>query len=391
MALDVDQDSQGYHFSMNGYSQHLSAMAAQAAEGFAAPQSDQKRFEQARQKLVDALEDPTSKMPYEHGMQALSVVTSSGAFSTDDVVRELKSIDVPAFKAYLSELSAKGVRVELLSTGNMNETAARSFSEAFVSHLRIRHVLGKEEATQPQVLEAARGVEVRMPNPIPGDANSATINAYQYGVPDVAQRVRLLLLGKMINSPVYDELRTKQQLGYVVDAAVMPQRQTLQLAVIVQGEKESPDEVDGRIETVLDDFGRSLKNLSSAEFARWKASIRSSIDQDDQNMGQEADRLWDHIADGEECFNRKELALEFLDSFHDAEELANLAKEYAVFRNTPRKISIRLFGNHSLVSKPQPTSALQVLQGDNSTEKLAAYKGQKFFPAAGVCQIHRSV
>jgi secreted Zn-dependent insulinase-like peptidase len=257
-----------------------------------------------------------------------------------------------------------------------------------VKNLGVKRVLAKHQAAKTQALEADTGIEVRVPNPIPNDADSATINAYQYGVPDVSERVRLLMLGKMISNPAYDQLRTKEQLGYVVFALLMPHMQTLEMRVIVQGAKKTPDEVDTRIEAVMDSFGQGLRNLSHAEFTRWKASVRSSIAKTDQNMGEEADRFWAQISSDEACFNRRQMALDYLDSFDSPDELA---KEFTWFREKPKKVSVRLFGDHSLVAQdPQEKLAsLQVIRGDASPEKVAAAKERKFWPDESICQVHR--
>ena len=182
------------------------------------------------------------------------------------------------------------------------------------------------------------------------------------------------MLGKMIPNPAYDELRTKEQLGYVVFATVMPQLEILQLVMIVQGEKKNPDEVDARIESVMDTFSGSIANLTAPDFTRWRASVRSAIAKGDQNMGQEADRFWAQVASGEECFNRRDLELQFLDSYNSS---AELAQGFTHFRQTPKEVSIRLFGNHSLVSKSQPNvSSLQVVVGDSVEQKLLAAQGR---------------
>merc|ERR1719201_2730755 len=194
----------------------------------------------------------------------------------------------------------------------------------------------------------SRPVQVRMQNPIPNDSNNAVVNSYQFGVPDVADRVKLLMLGKMISQPAYDELRTKEQLGYVVFAIMMPHLSTLQLVMIVQGAKKAPDEIDTRIEAVLGNFAKSLHNMSSSEFQSWKASLRSTINKKDENMAQEADRFWAQISSDELCFNRRELALNFLDSFQAPLEVA---AEFEAMRAHPRKVSIRLFGAKTLDSQ----------------------------------------
>merc|ERR1719440_2048428 len=158
--------------------------------------------------------------------------------------------------------------MQMLTTGNVEEEAAKNLSKTLEKTLSTKG-LKKDEAAMSRVLDIKEPLEVRMANPIPGDANNAVVNAYQYGVPDVAQRVKLLMLGKMIGNPVYDTLRTKEQLGYVVFGGLMQHLDVLELRVVVQGAKETPDPVNVRIEAVLDDFAHGLKNLTQPEFLKW--------------------------------------------------------------------------------------------------------------------------
>jgi len=389
----------GYAMELDGYNEHISALVAQVTEGFANPdQHDAKRFEQVKQRIMDDLEDATSKMPYAHAAEALSAISTNSVFGRDELLKSLKATDSSRFAAYLDELKASGVRVQMLATGNLEEATAQDLGETLTKKLAFKKVLKKAEAGRTQALVAdGEHIEVRMKNPIPGDNNSATINMYQYGIPDVSQRVKLLMLGQMIANPVYDELRTKEQLGYVVFGGVMQHVGVLELRVIVQGAKQGPDYVDGRIESVLDSFDQKLKNQTAAEFSRWKASLRSSINREDQNMAQEADRIWAHVDSDELCFNRKQMALDFLDTLKGPEEIA---KEYKVFRQNPKKISVRLFGakdsmnatNNTLTTAKTAKAAESffVVSGDSTSDKAAVAKTRSYYPDDNVCQIHRS-
>jgi secreted Zn-dependent insulinase-like peptidase len=288
-------------------------------------------------------------------------------------------------------------------TGNVDEAGARSLSKTLATGLGGLKVLGKADAAKSRALRASQDIEVRMANPIPKDSNNAVVNAYQFGVPDVADRVKLLMLGKMISQPAYDELRTKEQLGYVVFAVVMPHLSTLELVIIVQGAKKAPDEIDTRIEAVLAKFSQSLRNFSSSQFQNWKASLRSTINKKDENMAQEADRFWSHIASDELCFNRVKLALEFLDSLKKPSEVA---AEFERLRAQPGKVSVRLFGIHSPINQTQAQSrnvslgsinassfatARQTVTvfNDGKAEKKIVEKGQDFWPEDGGCTLHR--
>lgn len=392
---DLRDSSDGYHLSMDGYSEHLAALVSHVAGGIYKPPSDAERFMRAKQKLIVGLEDTTSKMPYEHAMEALSVVSTNSVFSTLEMIAALNQTSLSEFNTYLKDLKSRGLRIQMLVTGNVDALGANKLSKTLAEGLGVSKIIGKAEAAKSQALRVSRDVEVRMTNPIPNDANNAVVNAYQFGVPDVADRVKLLMLGKMISQPAYDELRTKQQLGYVVFAVMMPHLSTLQLVMIVQGAKKAPDDIDGRIETVLSDFAHGLRNLSMKEFHSWKASLRSTIDQKDQNMGGEADRLWGQIVTDELCFDRRKRALEFLNSFEAPSELA---AEFEKMRAQPRKVSVRMFGsaaraaqtqNNSLVSRNGSSLAAVresvVVYNDAAADKQAVAKGESFWPSSSSC------
>merc|ERR1719293_527908 len=111
----------------------------------------------------------------------------------------------------------------------------------------------------------------------------------------------------MISQPTYDTLRTKDQLGYIVFGLVMPHLGILELRLIVQGAKATPDEVDAKMEALLDSFRGSLANMSQPEFSRWKTSLRSTL-------SKEADKFWAQISSDKHCFSQQELALGYLDT-----------------------------------------------------------------------------
>eukprot|EP00927_Polykrikos_kofoidii_P083675 TRINITY_DN8626_c0_g2_i1.p1 TRINITY_DN8626_c0_g2~~TRINITY_DN8626_c0_g2_i1.p1 ORF type:complete len:1023 (+),score=157.64 TRINITY_DN8626_c0_g2_i1:85-3153(+) len=392
---DISESSDGYHVSMSGYDEHLATLVQQLAGSFALKEFDAKIFAQSRQKLLDDLKDATSKMPYQHALETLAAVTSNGIFGRTSVISALESLDKPATLVdYLVKLRSNGLRVQVLATGNVNEATAKQLATRFTKELGLKRALRADEAAALRVFEAKEPIEVRMRSPIPKDPNSATVNVYQYGVADVSERVKVLMLGKMISTPVYETLRTKEQLGYVVFGGVAAQQSILQLQLVVQGSKASPDNVDLRMESVLDTFQQALSNLSTAEFHSWKAALRSALHEDDQNMAEEADRFWEQIATGDECFDRKKLARQYLDTFNAS---AELAVEFDRFRRHPRKISVRLFGTGVAMTSADTSVAIDgkgtalVLGSDSIEDENLAAAQRHFWPAAGVCKVYGKV
>lgn len=395
MNWDLKDTGEGYHLSMDGYSEHLATLASTISGRMAAPDDGgEGRFAQAKQKLLDQLRDTTSQMAYEHAMDALAAVSTSSVFGREDVLMAMKAVTRESLASYLHALRARGLRLQVMTTGSLDEAASLGLARAFAQELGVSKSLPKAEVAESEALKAD-DIEVEMPNPIPGDENSATVNAYQLGVPDVAERVKALMLGKMISQPAYDTLRTKDQLGYIVFGVMMPHLDVLELRLIVQGSKATPEDVDGRMEALLDSFRGDLANMSQAEFSRWKSSLRSTLSREDRNMGQEADRFWAQISTDKHCFRQQELALEFLDSLHSP---ATLLSEFERFRGkSRRKISVRLLGSKlaalqgtGLAANTTQIGAASLLRlrGDGLSAKQAAAVGRGFWPTAGTCEVH---
>mmetsp|Transcript_63689 Transcript_63689/g.136886 ORF Transcript_63689/g.136886 Transcript_63689/m.136886 type:complete len:1047 (+) Transcript_63689:167-3307(+) len=404
--FEVQPLGTGYRLKFDGYNEHLGSLLLEVLRGLMEPNFGPTELARAKRQLRDELADTSRLAPYELAAEALSALTTDNAFARTEVLDELGRIDEGRLRAYLVALRSNGLRMRLLVVGNVEEAAARDLASRAAElvvgpvsesgHRRGR-LLTVAEAVRAHVLAASKPVELRMRNPIPGDANHATLNVYQYGVPDVSERVRMLLLGRMIANPVYDTLRTKKQLGYVVFGFVSEQVSVLELRVLVQGARELPDSVDGDIEAVLEEFGARLRVMPPSEFLVWKASLRSALHIEDQNMAQEADRYWAQIVSDGHCFNRKELALQYLEQLQSVDEVV---ETYEALRRGRRKVSVKLFGAGSdpvaagaalSQSAASTKEAAFLVDGPGAAQKerLTREVGAGVYPAGGICKISK--
>jgi len=397
LSFEVTQADDGYRLNFDGYDQHLGELVLAVLDGLVEPQFEAAEFQQALRKVTEELSDTTRYMPYQLALESLAALTTASVFGREEVLAELGRVNETGLRSYLAALRAGGLRVQLLVVGNVGREAALNLSARVADSVAGARpggrLLGMAEAQKTHVLVAREPVEVRMRNPILGDASHATVNAYQYGVADIAERVRMLLLGKMIENPVYDTLRTKKQLGYVVFGFTVDHSSVLELRVLVQGSKELPDDVDGDIEAVLEDFGNNLRSMPQAEFFKWKESVRSTLHRKDQNMGQEADSLWAQVANDGHCFDRKKLALQYLETLQSVDAVA---RTFDKLRRSRSKVSVKLFGNGTDPAAGAPALGLaggrnlSVLLGlgdvDTQQKQRLVKAGASNYPTGAVCQ-----
>jgi insulysin len=106
----------------------------------------------------------------------------------------------------------------------------------------------------------------------------------------------LLLLSQMLDKAVYSELRTKQQLGYIVQCGVTEANGVRALVFIIQSSVKPPPEVEDRLEAFLRLFRGTLSLLSEDELGTYRDALAAELGDVDQRADGQASRLWGECA-----------------------------------------------------------------------------------------------
>ncbi|CEM19450.1 unnamed protein product [Vitrella brassicaformis CCMP3155] len=144
-----------------------------------------------------------------------------------------------------------GCFVEALVIGNITADEAGELISTFLKELSVEPsapptpVLRKALKLQPDIRQMYRCNGAN-----PDDPNSAICVAIQVGELSVRTSALTDVLANWIGQTFYDDLRTKQQLGYIVASYARIAARSLSLAFLVQS-TYSPDELLARIELFL--------------------------------------------------------------------------------------------------------------------------------------------
>jgi insulysin len=111
---------------------------------------------------------------------------------------------------------------------------------------------------------------------------------------DDDMRAKLLLIGQMTDEPCFNQLRTLEQLGYVVFSGPSFSDTWAGYRILVQSEKDCRY-LEGRIENFLNTFGETMGEMSEEDFEGHKKAIINKRLAKLKNLGQEDSRFWNHI------------------------------------------------------------------------------------------------
>lgn len=131
----------------------------------------------------------------------------------------------------------------------------------------------------------------------------------QIGEDNTKTRCLLYLLEQIISEPLYDTLRTKEQLGYSVHASHRITNGVLGFAVTLQSSSHEAPYLHARVESFLSDFGKKLTSMADEEFVRHLSAIIRHKMQKDYSLFDESERYWGEIVERRYDFNVKRAQL----------------------------------------------------------------------------------
>lgn len=249
-----------------------------------------------------------------------------------------------AFKEFVFKF-LKTLRVKMLIQGNFTKSQAIEVVEIILKNA------SKEKVQVPKVKkevlnEISLGISyLRVKSLLPNDRNSVIKNYYQIGTATIESECLLELLVKIMREPLFNNIRTKEQLAYSVTCAVKKDHDLLGLAITVETqERRNPSKyVDLKVEIFLKDFSALLRAMSDDDFATIKRSIIAQKRSPDTDLECEVNRNWIEIRESKYQFERGDIEARQLELIQKV-DLVNFFVHHLSSDNV-RKLSVQIVAN----------------------------------------------
>lgn len=227
-----------------------------------------------------------------------------------------------------------------LIQGNINQTQAIEVSKKVVSMLKYQP-LAKECFPTVLIKRLNQGdFRVKMANYNPKDNNSMAYKYYQFDKNDINDSVKYHVLQSMMEESAFDELRTKQCLGYDVQLNVTAtyHHYGFYFKVAHQKNKFETQYVFNRMDEFLKQFWENFNDPD--EVNKVKDALIALKASPDDCLGQEFSRNINEILEGRFKFNRLELEIEALKNL-TYDDVKNLKQGFL----NGRAFSVEIIGN----------------------------------------------
>ncbi|KAA8563848.1 hypothetical protein EYC84_011863 [Monilinia fructicola] len=265
-----------WRLAFSGYNDKLPVLLEKVLTTMRDLEVKQDRFEIIKERLTRGLKNWDFQQPYNQVGDYMRWLSSEKGYINEQYLAELPHVTVDDIQQFYPHL-LRQMHIETFVHGNLYKEDALKLADLTESILK------------PRVLPQTQW-------PIdPANVNHCIEYVLTIGDKAVRpQRAKTLLLDQMTHEPAFDQLRTKEQLGYVVFSGCTTTTTTIAYRFIIQSEK-TPQYLEERIDSFLVGFSKTLKSMTDSEFEGHKRSLITKRLEKLKNLDQESNRLWSHI------------------------------------------------------------------------------------------------
>lgn len=292
----VTLDSRGLFIEVAGYNDKLPVLLEQVLQTMLKLEIRNDRFDIVKERLSRGYRNWELQQPYTQVGDYISWLTSEHDFVVDQLHTELPAITVEATREFHKQLISQ-MHIETYVHGNLYKEDALKLTGAIENILKPR-MLSKEQLPIIRSLVFPPGSNYLYKKTLQDPENVNHCIEYYLHIGskgDHKIRAKTQLLDQILSEPTFDQLRTKEQLGYIVYSGLRSCETTYGFRFIIQSER-TPDYLESRIDHFLVQQSAALASLSDAEFEGHKRSVIVKRLEKPKNLDQETGRHWSQIS-----------------------------------------------------------------------------------------------
>lgn len=323
VSFKTEVSAEGYRFKVSGFGDSPARFAAYFAEQLKNFKLSPQRFDAVKEVALRRIASYAQTEAYMLARDRREALSREFQYLPNERAEATKRATLAQVQAFAKSYFAKG-RLEVLVHGNLAPNEAVD-----VTH-KIAKSIGVQAAADAALLKRRHLVVQPGENVLDSGAiegsNSAVSLDYMLPAETPKIRAASMVLAAYFSTPFYSEMRTRQQLGYIVGSSAGASLRERYLTFIIQSSDYGPAELRRRAETFIATLPASMAKISDAEWATLVAGVRANLEQKSKSVSEKADLLfsWAYDFDGE--WGRRQEALAALSALSKADAVELLTQ-----------------------------------------------------------------
>jgi insulysin len=350
LRFGLDASLEGVQLSVDGYDASAGRLLDEVLAGLRDCPLSAERYAALKDRLLRELSAFDRVDAYQTLQESRRRVVREFHYRPDEMLPVARELTLAQVQAFARTLYARG-KIEALSYGNLGAADAVAAARKVAATLRPAPIPASQ-LLRRRLLAMQPGQTVRISETLQVN-NSAFRRELLLGTDTPEMRAATLALAAFVGPLVYTELRTKQQLGYIVFGGAGDESYTQFAYFIVQSGDYGADELESRADPVIRALPAQLEALPDAEWQTIVAGVRAKLLEKDKSISERAGRLFELAYERKADWTRQAATLAALGSLTKQRTAAILASALA-----PKSARTRTFLGFSRDHKPKAPPAV---------------------------------
>ncbi|HAA44525.1 MAG: peptidase, insulinase family [Halomonas sp. 54_146] len=308
-AFSAYPHARGMTLSFSGWRDGQTPLIERALEQLNSAEITDSAFERVRYQLQREWRNAPQASLYGQASRTLGEALLTPQWSTTDLLAASERFE----RSHLEDFRQRFLNdlyVDAMAVGNIDADMAREQARLMRDHLQPR--LTRDAIANLTPLAASDAPSVLHPH---SSRDESLVLRYLQGRDQTPEeQATTAVIAQWLDTPFYQQLRTEQQLGYIVNAGYSPLLEAPGIALVVQSPDVDSDTIAERMEAFLDEASQRLAQLSDEDLAPYRQAVHDQLRQRDTSLPGMANRYWQATALEDVRFDRREqlaeLALE---------------------------------------------------------------------------------
>ena len=349
----IREGYEGIYVNVNGYKESAMRLYELLLDHMTSFSITEKQFNAMKDRTVRDYENFSLTDAHQQTREMSPDILNELKYTWKDALPVARAATLESLMKY-SETLYESTFLEAMVYGDFTEKDAKKVVRLFNEKTKTRHI-SRDNAFDINYLDFSEPETIQYTDEILVN-NSCFFRQYVIGKDSPNTRAVSKIISKALEQPFYTEMRTNQQLGYIVWSYVRNMDETYYLNFLIQSGVYAADELNKRADVFIKQSPEILNELTDDEFQELIESSIDELEKKPMSISERANKLKTLIFDYGANYTRDKETIEALKGLNK-ENVANVLSEL-IDKKTRRMINVLTFAkNHENKSGVKTTFA----------------------------------
>lgn len=298
----------GVTLHLSGFSAKQPLLLATILHRFTHREFTQARFDTIREQLLRNWRNVAEDKPISQLFNQLTGLLQPNNPPYEKLLPALETVTLSELPAFVEQMFSQ-VHIEMLVYGDWPAEQAKALGKQLTDALLTDNNSGTETLRQ---LVSIQGRSTLMRQYDCPHQDSALLVYYQAAHCAPKDIMLSIFANHLMSATFFHDLRTRQQLGYMLGSGNLPLNRFPGLIFYVQSPVAGPTHLLESIDEFINEFPLVLLELSEAQWQASKNGLLAQITEPDTNLRTRAQRAWVSIGNKDWAFDQRQRIAEEL-------------------------------------------------------------------------------